>query len=200
MSGAATRLARIICKADVADPLSGLFMCRREIFEAALRRMSGQGFKVLLDLLASSPEPPRIRELPYSFRERQHGASKLDTMVAWEYGMLLADKLVGRFVPVRFALFGLSKSSVFAKTLGNNKKCHSSVSAQSSESSPNWSGNWSGGLALGSLLYKPPDFSGRRVGARTPDLCRVEAVPGHLGQRAIFAHASNINQCGLRSQ
>jgi hypothetical protein len=28
-------------------------------------------------------------------------------MVAWEYGMLFADKLVGRFVPVRFALFGL---------------------------------------------------------------------------------------------
>jgi hypothetical protein len=63
--------------------------------------------RVLLDLLASSPEPPRVRELPYSFRERQHDESKLDTMVAWEYGMLLADKLVGRFVPVRFALFGL---------------------------------------------------------------------------------------------
>src|SRR5207237_7913102 len=107
MSGIATRFARIICKANVADPLSGFFMCRREIFEAALRRMSGQGFKVLLDLLASSPEPPRIRELPYSFRERQRGESKLDTMVAWAYGMLLADKLVGRFVPVRFALFGL---------------------------------------------------------------------------------------------
>jgi len=79
----------------------------REIFEAAMHRMSGQGFKVLLDLLASSPTPPRVRELPYSFRERQHGESKLDTMIAWEYGMLLADKLVGRFVPVRFALFGL---------------------------------------------------------------------------------------------
>jgi dolichol-phosphate mannosyltransferase len=107
MSGVATRLARVICKAEVADPLSGFFMCRREIFEAALRHMSGQGFKVLLDLLASSPEPPRVRELPYSFRERQHGESKLDTMIAWEYGMLLADKLVGRVVPVRFALFGL---------------------------------------------------------------------------------------------
>jgi dolichol-phosphate mannosyltransferase len=107
ISGLATRLARMICKADVADPLSGFFMCRREIFEAALRRMSGQGFKVLLDLLASSPKPPRVRELPYSFRERRHGESKLDTLIAWEYGMLLADKLLGRFIPVRFALFGL---------------------------------------------------------------------------------------------
>ena len=107
ISGLATRLAHLICKADIADPLSGFFMCRREVFEAALRRMSGQGFKVLLDLLASSPVPPRVTELPYCFRERQHGESKLDTMIAWEYGMLLADKLVGRVVPVRFALFGL---------------------------------------------------------------------------------------------
>ena len=48
-----------------------------------------------------------MRELPYRFRERQHGESKLDTLVAWEYGMLLADKLFGKFIPVRFAVFGL---------------------------------------------------------------------------------------------
>ena len=95
-SGIATHIARIICKADVADPLSGFCMCRREVFERALRRMTGQGFKVLLDLLASSPEPLLVRELPYSFRERQRGESKLDTLIVWEYCMLLADKLVGR--------------------------------------------------------------------------------------------------------
>ena len=48
-----------------------------------------------------------MQELPYSFRERQHGESKLDTLVAWEYGMLLADKLFGKRIRVRFALFGL---------------------------------------------------------------------------------------------
>ena len=26
-------------------------------------------------------------------------------MVIWEYGMLLADKMVGRFLPVRFLVF-----------------------------------------------------------------------------------------------
>jgi dolichol-phosphate mannosyltransferase len=106
-SGLATRLAWMICRTDVADPLSGFFMCRREVFEPALRHMSGIGFKVLLDLLASSPEPLRVRELPYSFRERQSGESKLDTLIVWEYGMLLADKLVGHIIPVRFLLFGL---------------------------------------------------------------------------------------------
>jgi dolichol-phosphate mannosyltransferase len=107
ISSMATRLARFVCKAEMADPLSGFFMCQRELFERALRRMSGQGFKVLLDLLASSPDPLRVKELPYRFRERQRGQSKLDTLVAWEYGMLLADKSIGRMVPVRFALFGL---------------------------------------------------------------------------------------------
>jgi dolichol-phosphate mannosyltransferase len=105
MSAFATRLSRIICKAEIADPMSGFFMLRRDVLEGALRRLSGQGFKILLDILASSPRSLRIRELPYNFRERQHGESKLDTLVAWEYMMLIADKLIGHIVPVRFALF-----------------------------------------------------------------------------------------------
>ena len=107
MSAFATRLSRIICKAEIADPMSGFFMLRRDVLEEALRRLSGQGFKILLDILASSPRSLRIRELPYNFRERQHGESKLDTLVAWEYMMLIVDKLIGHIVPVRFALFAL---------------------------------------------------------------------------------------------
>ncbi|HJT05405.1 MAG TPA: glycosyltransferase family 2 protein [Stellaceae bacterium] len=105
ISGLATRLSRIVCKADIADPMSGYFMMRRELFEDAMRHLSGHGFKILLDLLASSPRPVQLKELPYEFRQRRHGESKLDTLVAWEFGMLLADKLVGHLVPVRFALF-----------------------------------------------------------------------------------------------
>ena len=105
MSALATRLSRLICKAEIADPMSGFFMLPREVLEGALRRLSGQGFKILLDILASSPRSLRVSELPYQFRERQHGESKLDTLVAWEYMMLIADKLIGHIVPVRFALF-----------------------------------------------------------------------------------------------
>jgi dolichol-phosphate mannosyltransferase len=99
------RLSRMICKIDIADPMSGFFMMKREAFDRAVRNLSGQGFKILLDLLASSPEPMRVKELPYEFRQRLFGASKLDTLVAWEFGVLLADKLLGHLVPVRFALF-----------------------------------------------------------------------------------------------
>jgi dolichol-phosphate mannosyltransferase len=105
ISALATRLSRIVCKTEIADPMSGFFMFRRDIFERAVRNLSGQGFKILLDLLASSPAPVRVKELPFEFRPRRFGASKLDTLVVWEFGMLIADKLIGHLVPVRFALF-----------------------------------------------------------------------------------------------
>ena len=102
-----TKLARLICKQDISDPLSGFFMCRRDVVESAVRRLSGQGFKILLDLLASSSRPLRVRELPFEFRTRRYGKSKLDTLVVWEYFALLADKIFGRVIPLRFALFAM---------------------------------------------------------------------------------------------
>jgi dolichol-phosphate mannosyltransferase len=105
ISALANRLSRIVCKTEIADPMSGFFMFRRDIFERAVRNLSGQGFKILLDLLASSPAPVRVKELPFEFRPRRFGTSKLDTLVVWEFGMLIADKLIGHLVPVRFALF-----------------------------------------------------------------------------------------------
>jgi len=105
MSRFATRLAHIVVGAELSDPMSGFFMLKRATFEAAMRNLSAQGYKILLDIIASSPAPPRIRELPYVFGERRHGESKLDTLVALEYGQLLLDKTVGRWVPVRFVMF-----------------------------------------------------------------------------------------------
>lgn len=106
ISRAATKAAGLVVKGDLKDPMSGFFLMRREAFNGAARNLSQQGFKILLDLFASAPQPLRFAELPYEFRSRTHGASKLDSMVAWEYGMLLADKLFGRFIPPRLILFG----------------------------------------------------------------------------------------------
>ncbi len=107
ISGLATKLSRLIVKSDLADPMSGFFMLRREVFSGAVRHLSGQGFKILLDIFASSPRKLRFRELAFTFRARRFGESKLDSMVAWEYLMLIADKLVGHIIPVRFVLFAL---------------------------------------------------------------------------------------------
>src|SRR5215469_13377567 len=103
----ATGLSRAIVRAELKDPMSGFFMIRREAFSAAVRNLSEIGFKILLDLFASSPQPLRFKELPYEFRPRQAGESKLDSRAKWDYGMLLLDKLIGHLVPVRFIAFAL---------------------------------------------------------------------------------------------
>lgn len=107
ISDFASKLGRLVVKAELSDPMSGFFMIRREAFAEAMRSLSAQGFKILLDLFASAPRPLAFAEVPLNFRPRLHGESKLDAMVAWEYLMLLLDKLVGNVIPVRFLLFSL---------------------------------------------------------------------------------------------
>jgi dolichol-phosphate mannosyltransferase len=107
ISRLATRLSRAVLHADLTDPMSGFFMIRRSTFEKRMHSLSGIGFKILLDIFASSKEPLRYRELPYEFRTRQAGESKLDSQAAWEYFMLLIDKLIGHIIPVRFVAFTL---------------------------------------------------------------------------------------------
>jgi dolichol-phosphate mannosyltransferase len=102
----ATNLARRILGIDVADPMSGFFVVRADTVHAALPHMSNLGFKVLADLLASSPRPLRTVELPYTFRDRTAGVSKLDNAVALEFALMLLDKTVGRWLPPRLILFG----------------------------------------------------------------------------------------------
>lgn len=108
ISDFATRLARLVISNELSDPLSGFFMISRPAFERTMRYLSGQGgFKILLDLFASTPIPFRFKEMPYVFAERQHGESKLDGLVIWEYLMLLAEKLTGGYLPSRFLSFAV---------------------------------------------------------------------------------------------
>jgi hypothetical protein len=102
MSRVATWTANVISGLGMSDPMSGYFMIKRQAFEGVVRRLSGQGFKILLDITTSSKEPLRLSEKPYQFCSLQFGESKLVFFVVVEYLMLLLDKLVGQFVPVRF--------------------------------------------------------------------------------------------------
>lgn len=107
MSRVATRLSRMVCRQHISDPMSGFFMIRAEALDRCVRGLSGTGFKILLDIVASSPDVLHIAEVPYTFRQRLHGESKLDSLVMWDFGMLLAEKTIGRYVPVRFLAFTL---------------------------------------------------------------------------------------------
>ena len=105
MSRFATVLSRRLLKCEMSDPMSGFFAIRREAVVAALPYLASIGFKILMDLVASSPAPLRIAEIPYSFRNRVHGVSKFDARAAQEFAILLLEKMFGRFLPVRFVMF-----------------------------------------------------------------------------------------------
>jgi dolichol-phosphate mannosyltransferase len=107
MSRLAVRLSRVLVPAELTDPMSGFFMMRRAVLEGSVRSLSAIGFKILTDVFASYPQPLRFKELAYSFRQRQAGESKLDSVTAWDYAMLLLDKLIGRWIPVRFLAFSI---------------------------------------------------------------------------------------------
>ena len=106
ISKVATQLSRVVLRGrNLTDPMSGFFMLKRSAFDASVRRLSQEGYKILLDIVASSPVSARIKELPYVFGQRAYGESKLDSLVVLDYVTLLLDKLIGRWVPVRFLMF-----------------------------------------------------------------------------------------------
>jgi dolichol-phosphate mannosyltransferase len=117
----ATNLGSLARKTELSDPMSGFFAIRRDVFEQTVRQMTGKGFKILLDMVLSAGRPLKTREFSYEFRTRQHGESKLDIVVGFEYLYLLADKIFGRFVPVSFVVYvlaGLSGLLLHLVTLG----------------------------------------------------------------------------------
>ena len=100
-------LAQRFLPVRLTDPMSGFFMLPRPLFEELARGLTGQGFKILLDLVLSSPAPLRVLEVPARFRERQAGESKLDMLVMMQFGGLLLDKVFGGLLPLRFVSFAL---------------------------------------------------------------------------------------------
>ena len=104
-SDVANRLGRLVLRQDVSDPVSGFFMVRREIVERVAPKLATEGFKILFDLIASQPERLDIVELPYVFREREAGGSKLDKRIVIDYLGLLLSKLTNGVIPTRALLF-----------------------------------------------------------------------------------------------
>lgn len=105
-SGLANKLARKVTGLTLSDPMSGFFMLRAETLRADAHRLSGVGFKILLDILATVETPLRVKEVPLEFAARAEGESKLDRTVVFEFLVGLYDKWLGRIIPTRFALFG----------------------------------------------------------------------------------------------
>lgn len=107
ISRLATRLASPVMKTPLSDPMSGFFAIRRELLHDTVPKLSSVGYKILLDIVASAPQRLKVCELPYQFRTRIAGESKLDSAVALEYFELLLEKLIGRWIPPKLILFSM---------------------------------------------------------------------------------------------
>ena len=100
-------VSRIVARSELSDPMSGFFLIDRRFFDEVAHSLSAVGFKILLDIVSASRRPVRLAELPYHFRPRLHGTSKLDLSVGVEYLQLVIHKLTRDVVPPRFVMFGL---------------------------------------------------------------------------------------------
>lgn len=105
LSRSGQKISHTVCRSRVTDPMSGFFLLRRAFLQEVVRDMQGQGFKILVDLLASSPRPVRLAEVGYTFRSRCFGESKLDVVVGLEYLFLILNHMLGGIIPVRLALY-----------------------------------------------------------------------------------------------
>ncbi len=105
MSRFATWVAHKMTRVLLNDPMSGFFLLRRQTFLDLVGELSGLGFKILLDILTTSKSSLKVVEIPYTFRTREAGESKLDASAAWDFSMLLIDKQIGHLIPVRFVSF-----------------------------------------------------------------------------------------------
>jgi dolichol-phosphate mannosyltransferase len=113
-------LVRRLLGIDLTDPMSGFFMIRRDAFEPLAPAISSQGFKILLDILATAPGGLRVIELPSAFQARRYGESKLDSKIALDFAALVTAKLTHDAVSPRFLLFclvGLTGLAIHLATL-----------------------------------------------------------------------------------
>lgn len=117
-SDVATGMAARMLKITATDPMSGFFMVRRQSFIEVVTGLQSEGFKILADMLSASRGRWKIEEVPFTFRKRQHGTSKMDSAVALEFLGLLLARMTGGLVSIRFVLFMLvGLSGVFVQLL-----------------------------------------------------------------------------------
>lgn len=86
LSWGAAMLSRLalppIRKGKVTDPMSGLFLVRRE--KVPVEALRPKGYKILLEVMGRAPLE-RIEEIGYVFQDRRGGTSKLGSAVLGQY-------------------------------------------------------------------------------------------------------------------
>ncbi len=105
LSQYATKFSQLFLKTKMTDPMSGFFMIRMSALDKVVQRLSGIGYKILLDIVMTAKGSIALVEIPYDMRSRECGDSKLDLKVTYDYFLLIADKTLGQFIPIRLLMF-----------------------------------------------------------------------------------------------
>ena len=67
----------------VKDPMSGFFICRRNLIGDI--KVNSKGYKFLLEILVKATDSAKVKEIPYNFVDRRAGKSKLSSGVVVDY-------------------------------------------------------------------------------------------------------------------
>jgi len=92
ISRGATLIAKLLLFRPEKDPLSGFFMIRKNAFEAVKELLKPKGYKILLELLVKGDFV--VKEIPFTFRNRTKGKSKLTKGVMKEYLKMILELII----------------------------------------------------------------------------------------------------------
>jgi dolichol-phosphate mannosyltransferase len=83
-SWCANKAAQLLLGFEIKDPMSGYFLVWRKDFVRVQEQLSENGFKILIEILAKL-RTRRVKEVPYTFRPRAVGQSKLSSRIVLLY-------------------------------------------------------------------------------------------------------------------
>lgn len=87
-SDIATSLAKRFLDIKLSDPMSGYFLIKRDLFEKAKDKINPLGYKILLEIYIRS-KTQKVKEIPFIFKDRKQGYSKVTPRVMIEYLQML---------------------------------------------------------------------------------------------------------------
>ncbi len=105
ISKTATLIAKIVLPQarKTSDPMSGFFLFKKNVVENV--SLNPLGYKILLEILVKA-KYRKVVDVPYVFRRRLHGESKLGAKEIWRY--IKHVLRLSEYRPLKFALVGAS--------------------------------------------------------------------------------------------
>ena len=178
LSKIGNRLSRFVLGRDIADPLTGFFVIRRDAFLRAAPRAARSRLQAAARHPVVGPRRSGTARCRSISAQRLHGESKLNSFVAWQFATYLMSKLTRGIVPaslISFLIVGGSGVFVHLAVL------YAALSATGqfalSQTAAALAAVTSNFLLNNRLTFRDKRLRGTQAGLRLPQ------IPGHLVDR-----------------